>query len=199
MDAPFWNQRYSGSDFVYGMAPNAFVEQNASFIPPGAVLCLAEGEGRNAVHLAGLGYSVTAMDQSTVGMQKAAAQAKAFGLCLSTVVSDLNEYTIASGAWSGIISTFVHLPRELRARVHASVVRGLKPGGVFILEAYTPAQFTKDTGGPKNLDILMSLEDLRKELEGLELLVAWEIDREVIEGSGHTGLASVVQILGRKP
>jgi SAM-dependent methyltransferase len=198
MDASFWNERYSRSDFVYGLAPNDFVKEQAPQIPPGPVLCLAEGEGRNAVYLAGLGHEVTAMDQSAVGMRKALDHAQKRGLSLRVEVSDLNHYVIQPGAWSGIVATFVHLPLPLRAQVHASVVRGLRPGGVFLLEAYTPAQLGRGTGGPQALPLLMKLSDLRQELAGLELSVARELEREVLEGSGHTGLGAVVQVLGRK-
>jgi len=199
MDANFWNTRYAGSETVYGHEPNAFVASHAFSIPPGPVLCLAEGEGRNALHLAALGHAVTAMDQSSVGMDKAAARARERGLPLTTQVSDLDGYTIGPDAWSGIIATFVHLPRPLRARVHASVVQGLRPGGCFVLEAYTMAQLGRKTGGPQNAELLMCVEDLKRELFGLELLIARELEREVVEGPGHTGLGAVVQILARKP
>ena len=198
MDAAFWNNRYAVAGHVYGETPNAFVEQVASQIPAGPVLCLAEGEGRNAVHLATLGHRVTAVDQSEVGLAKAQRLAKTRGVKIETSVADLANYPIAAGAWAGIVATFAHLPPALRRRVHREVVTGLQSGGVFILEAYTPAQLAFGTGGPKSPELLMTLAALRDELSGLELLVAHEIERDVIEGNGHTGRGAVVQILARQ-
>jgi len=198
MDAAFWNNRFAAPHFIYGETPNAFVAEMASQIPAGPVLCLAEGEGRNAVHLATLGHRVTAVDQSEAGLAKARQLAVARGVEIETVLADLENFTIEPGAWSGIIATFAHLPPPLRRRIHAQVVTGLRPGGVFILEAYTPAQLAFDTGGPKNPELLMTLAGLRDELAGLELLAGREIEREIIEGDGHTGRGAVVQILARR-
>ena len=198
MDAFFWNNRYAVAGHVYGEAPNAFVAEVAPQIPAGPVLCLAEGEGRNAVHLATLGHRVTAVDQSEVGLSKARRLAKRRGVEIETLVTDLAGYAIAVGAWAGIVATFAHLPPALRRRIHREAVAGLQPGGVFILEAYTPAQLSFGTGGPKSPELLMTLAGLRDELAGLGLLVGREIEREVIEGDGHTGRGAVVQILARR-
>ncbi len=198
MDAAFWNDRYAVAGHVYGEAPNAFVAEAASQIPAGPVLCLAEGEGRNAVHLAALGHRVTAVDQSEVGLAKARRFAKARGVEIETRVTDLANYAIIASAWAGIVATFAHLPPALRRRIHSEVVAGLRPGGVFILEAYTPAQLAFGTGGPKSPELLMTLAGLRDELSGLELLVGREIERDVIEGDGHTGRGPVVQIIARR-
>lgn len=199
MDPSFWNERYGGdAGYFYGTKPNSFLATVAAQIPPGPVLCLAEGEGRNAVHLASLGHAVTAVDQSTAGLAKAQRLAANRGVPLTTVAADLAAYAIEADRWTGIVSIFAHLPQPLRRNLHAAVVHGLRPGGVFILEAYTPAQLAFGTGGPKDPALLMRLEDLRHELTGLELLVAQETEREVREGSGHTGRAAVVQIVGRR-
>lgn len=198
MDAGFWNNRYSAEEYVYGETPNAFVAQCAAHIPAGPVLCLAEGEGRNAVHLAALGHAVTAIDQSEIGLAKARRLAAARGVKIETRVMDLDDYSIAPGAWAGIVATFAHFEPRLRARLHREVVAGLRPDGVFILEAYTPAQLAMGTGGPRAAELLMTLASLRVELLGLEFPVARELERDVVEGSGHTGRAAVVQILARR-
>jgi SAM-dependent methyltransferase len=198
MDASFWNNRYAVAGHVYGEAPNAFVAEVASQISAGPVLCLAEGEGRNAVHLATLGHRVTAVDQSEIGLAKARRLSGARGVEIETVLADLADYAIAAGAWAGIVATFAHLPPALRCRVHRDVVAGLQPGGVFILEAYTPAQLALGTGGPKSPELLMTLADLREELSGLQFLIARELERDVIEGTGHAGRGAVVQILAKR-
>ena len=198
MDAAFWNNRYAVAGHVYGEAPNAFVAEVASQISAGPVLCLAEGEGRNAVHLATLGHRVTAVDQSEIGLAKARRLGGTRGVEIETVLADLANYAIAAGAWAGIVATFAHLPPALRRRVHRDVVAGLQPGGGFILEAYTPAQLALGTGGPKSPELLMTLADLREELSGLQFLIARELERDVIEGTGHAGRGAVVQILAKR-
>jgi len=198
MDAAFWNNRFAAPHFIYGETPNAFVAEVASQIPAGPVLCLAEGEGRNAVHLATLGHRVTAVDQSEAGLAKARRLAAVRGVEIETVLTDLENFTIEPGVWSGVVATFAHLPPAIRRQVHAQAGCGLRPSGVFVLEAYTPAQLAFDTGGPKSPELLMTLAGLREELAGLELLIGREIEREVIEGDGHTGRGAVVQILARR-
>ena len=152
MDATFWNDRYAGAGYVYGQAPNAFVTEMARHIPAGPVLCLAEGEGRNAAHLATLGHSVTAVDLSEVGLTKARQLAAVRGVEIQTLVANLGDYRIVPGVWAGIIATFAHLPPTLRRGVHAAAAQGLQAGGVFILEAYTLAQLAFGAGGPKAPD-----------------------------------------------
>ncbi|MBE2212498.1 MAG: class I SAM-dependent methyltransferase [Opitutaceae bacterium] len=195
-DATFWDDRYARDEFVYGTAPNDFVAAMATRIPAGPVLCLAEGEGRNAVFLATRGHAVTAVDQSAVGLAKAQRFAAARGAALTTIVADLGQFSIEPAAWSGVITTFGHLPPPLRREVFAAAVRGLRPGGVFLLEAYTPAQLAYDTGGPRDLELLMTADALRAELAGLRFEVLHEIERHVAEGAGHTGRAAVVQVCG---
>jgi SAM-dependent methyltransferase len=198
MNADFWNGRYNVDGYVYGTEPNGFLKEVAPQFLPGPILCLAEGEGRNAVHLASLGHAVTAVDQSVQGMAKAQKLAATRGVTITTQVVDLAEFEIVTGVWSGIVATFAHLPPTLRLKVHRQVVAGLCPGGLYALEAYTPAQLAFDTGGPKDPAMLMTLVGLRDELAGLEFLIGREIERDVVEGTCHTGRAAVVQVLARR-
>lgn len=193
-----WNERYSQPGFAYGTAPNEFLVSVVDRIPRGRVLSLAEGEGRNGVYLAGLGYEVVGVDSSEVGLEKAKRFAADRGVKITTVVADLGDFPIAPESWDAIISIFCQLPSAIRAPLHRAVVKGLKPGGVFLLEGFTPRQPSYGTGGPKDVDMLNSLSDLRQELAGLEFVHAVEKEREVVEGNHHTGLASVVQIVAVK-
>ncbi|PTX91484.1 class I SAM-dependent methyltransferase [Opitutus sp. ER46] len=199
MSDTFWDQRYANASYVYGTQPNDFLVSMAGRIPRGPVLCLAEGEGRNAVFLAERGHAVTAVDGSAVGLRKAQELAASRGVSLVTQVADLADFAITPGAWAGIVSIWAHLPPALRQRVHRQVVAGLQPGGVFILEAYTPAQLRHGTGGPKDPSLCMTLPALRAELTGLTFHVGCEIERDVKEGVGHTGLAAVVQVCAHRP
>jgi SAM-dependent methyltransferase len=194
-----WDERYSEPGFTYGTTPNNFLVSVIDRIPRGRILSLAEGEGRNAVYLATLGYEVTGVDGSEVGLSKARELAAERGVTITTLHADLSEFEIEREQWDGIIACYCHLPSAIRIRLHQAVVTGLKPRGVFVLEAFSKDQLAYDTGGPKTADMLMSLDELQQELAGLKLVHAVQIERDVREGRGHTGLASVVQIIGSKP
>ena len=190
-----WDERYGSGEYVYGREPNDFLVTMAGLVPPGRVLSLAEGQGRNAVYLAGLGYQVTAVDSSAVGLRMARELAIERGVPLETIVADLADYDPGEACWEGIVSIFCHLPSTLRRSVLAKMVRALAPCGVLLLEAYTPAQLQFDTGGPRDPDLLPTLADLRKDLAALGLVHAVEGERLVIEGTLHRGRAAVVQVV----
>ena len=194
-----WDERYSEPGYVYGTEPNGFLASVADRIPAGPVLCLGDGEGRNGVFLAGLGRRVVAVDQSEAGLAKAKRLAEGRGVTIETVRADLARFPIEPAAWAGIVSVFCHLPSSVRVPLHRAAAAGLRPGGVFVLEAYTPAQIGRRTGGPGDPDMLPTLAGLREELAGLEFDHAAELERDVTEGRYHTGVASVVQILARRP
>lgn len=190
-----WDERYSGETYAYGKQPNDFLLDTYKQIPPGRVLCLAEGEGRNAVFLAEQGFQVLAVDASSVGMAKAKRLAQEKGVQLQTRVADLNDFVIEPESWDGIVSIFCHLPPDQRRRLHRQVVQGLRPGGVFILEAYTPEQLVYKTGGPPVAELTMRLADVRQEINGLEICHGVERVREIHEGEYHNGAGAVLQLV----
>lgn len=194
-----WDQRYNTPEFVYGEEPNRFLVESTPHLIPGSVLCLAEGEGRNGVFLARRGFRVTAVDSSSVGLKKAEELAARHGVRLHTVVADLAEYAIQPESCDNVVSIFCHLGPEVRRQIHRAVVSGLKPGGILVLEGYTPEQLLLKTGGPPVKEMMMTLEQLQEELLGLECIVGQEIQRDVVEGSLHTGRGAVVQVIARKP
>lgn len=198
MDNP-WDQRYQRDDYVYGTQPNTFLASEWGQLPRGRVLCVGEGEGRNAVYLARQGFAVTAVDASAVGLQKARRLADAHDVSIDTVVADLADYPVGMAEWDAVVSIFCHLPPTLRRDLHRRVVAGLRPGGVLLLEAYTPRQLEYGTGGPPSAEMMMTLDGLRSELAGLEFLHTIELDREVREGCLHTGTGAVVQVIARRP
>ena len=193
-----WDERYSTKEYAYGKDPNQFLEENYKSIPKGKVLSLAEGEGRNAVFLARQGYSVTAVDGSEVGLGKAGRLADENGVEIELVHADLNEYDIGENQWDGIVSIFYPLPSALRGLLYKKVVAGLKPGGVFLLEAYRPEQLKYGTGGGDSADTMTSKESLLQDLAGLKFIRLVELERNVVEGIYHTGLAAVVQAIAVK-
>jgi SAM-dependent methyltransferase len=135
--AGFWNGRYAEPSYAYGEQPNEFLRDKAPALPPGDVLCLAEGEGRNAVHLAQLGHRVLAQDLSVVGLAKAEALAQSPGVTIQTCCGDLAGFHPAPQSVDLVVAIWMHLPPPLRAQVLSRAVAALRPGGHLILEAYT--------------------------------------------------------------
>jgi SAM-dependent methyltransferase len=197
--AAFWDGRYGEPGFAYGEQPNDFLREQAAALAPGEALCLAEGEGRNAVHLAQLGHRVLAQDLSAVGLAKAEALARSRGVTIETSCGDLAAFQPAPQSVDLVVAIWMHLPAPLRAQVLERAVAALRPGGRLILEAYTPRQLELGTGGPPQLELLWEPEALRGELAGLEPLVLQERRRWIEEGPYHHGGSAVLQILGRKP
>lgn len=193
MNQKMWDSTYSTDEYVYGKLPNEFLSQHAESLPKGRILLIGEGEGRNAVFLAAKGYSVTAVDISTVGLEKAQQLAHESGVSIETECADLDTYDLGEHCWDGIVSIFCHLPSIVRKTLHQRVQTALKPSGVFMIEGYTPEQLNFKTGGPPKIDMMLSKEILTSELFGLNFIHLAELEREVIEGKKHFGMAAVVQ------
>ncbi len=196
----FWNERYQSEDYMYGVQVNDFLRAQARRIKHGGqVLSLAEGEGRNAVYLAGQGCVVRGVDFSAEGRKKAMELAAQHEVTIEYDLADLTSYNIGDTSWDAIVSIFCHLHLTERAKIYHSVKRALKPGGVFIFEAYNKRQLDYGTGGPGDVSYLPSLGQLRKVFEGFEIMLAQDTVREVNEGTHHTGLSAVTQFIARKP
>lgn len=194
-----WDERFSSDDYAYGKEPNDFLVEWAHSLPLGRVLSLAEGEGRNAVFLATQGRQVTAMDSSKVGLEKARRLAAERGVQLDTLHAELETLEPGIQQWDAVVSIFAPLAHAERRILHRKVVAALKPGGVFLLEAYTPAQLAYGTGGGSDPDTKITADLLREELDGLQFLHLVEIEREVLEGRYHTGRSAVLQAVAQKP
>ena len=193
-----WDARYAEPGYAYGERPNDFLAEVAERLPEGPVLCLGEGEGRNSVFLAERGHEVHALDSSVVGLDKARRLAEKRGVSIETIHADLASYVFDEDRWAAVVSIFCHLPPPLRERVHRAVSRALTPGGMVVLEGYTPEQLAFETGGPRTKELLYELAMLREDFADLEILHARELQREVREGRLHTGIGAVVQVLARK-
>jgi SAM-dependent methyltransferase len=195
MSKQMWDERYHAAEYAYGVEANDFLRAQAEHIPAGPVLCLAEGEGRNAVFLAARGHAVTAVDFSAEGLRKAERLARERGVRLELIEADLGTLDLGVERWSGIVSIFAHTPPELRRRLHAAIPRALRPGGALVLEAYRPEQLALATGGPRDATWMPTLAELRAELGGLDLVLAQESNREIHEGRFHAGPSATVQLV----
>jgi SAM-dependent methyltransferase len=198
-DPEMWNQRYASEIYAYGKKPNTFLVKALRYLPLGNILSLGEGEGRNAVFLAEKGYRVLAVDMSAAGIKKTHRLARERSVSVDTLVSDLSVLNIEKKYWDGIINIFCHIPASIRTDLHHKIVDGLKPDGVYIMEAYSVRQLNYQTGGPRQLELLADLATVKEELDGLSFIKATEQERMVVEGQYHTGRGAVVQIIAKKP
>lgn len=192
-----WDERFAGNEFFYGTEPNDFLKEHVQQLS-GKVLSIAEGEGRNAVFMARLGLEVLGVDGSKVGLEKAQKLAQQNNVKITTQVVDLADYTAAPESFDAVVSIFAHLPPMVRKHLHQEVEQALKPNGVILLEGYSKEQIHNNTGGPKNIDMLYSLAEIQADFPNCEVVLGQTIEREVLEGAGHTGLASVVQFIAKK-
>jgi len=194
-----WDEVYGQEEYVYGKEPNQFIKQSLNSKGTGRVVCLAEGEGRNAVYLAGHGYEVTAVDSSAIGAAKCKALAEERGVNVKTVIADLADYQHDPESLDGVLMVFGHFPRPLRQHILTEAVKGLKKGGFLAMEVYSKEQLKYGTGGPPVPEMLYSLDELQKDIgQYFDFEIFRQIEREVVEGTKHDGLASVIQVYGKK-
>lgn len=195
-----WDQRFAEPGYKYGTEPNVFLREQAVRLPPGScVLVPGDGEGRNGVWLAGQGHAVTAVDASQVGLQKARALATSRGVALATECVDLADWAPRAGSLDAVVLVYTHLPAAIRQRAHRHLAQGLRPGGWLILEAFHPAQLAHSSGGPKDLDMLYTPEQLDADFAGLLApVLVWHGETTLSEGPGHQGLAHVTRWVGQR-
>ena len=201
-DAAFWDQRYAGEAYAYGEAPNAFLASLApTFEPGGRALVPGDGEGRNGVFLAERGLRVETLDLSLEGVAKARRLADARGVKIDARQADALTWEWPLAAYDLIALLYLHLPALDRRRLHRQALAALRPGGRIVLEAFSPAQLLRQSagvrGGPREAALLYSLEDVREDFLGAELLQLREAETDLAEGALHVGLSAVVRLVAR--
>lgn len=196
-----WDARYAEVEYAYGETPNRFFAAQLGAPPkPGhsRILLPADGEGRNGVHAARLGWRVDAFDISESGRTKALALAARHGVEIDYAVAGFEDASWEPGSYDALALIFAHMHERTRQATHRRLVEALAPGGRLILEAYSQQQLGRGTGGPPKLEMLYSLEDARADFGALEILLLEQVEVEVIEGKYHTGVASVVRLVARR-
>jgi len=202
--AKFWDEQFSVEHYKYGTEPNAFLREEARrFEPKGRILVPGDGEGRNGVWLAEQGFDVTTIDSSSVGIEKAKLLASKRGVPLSCIQADLFEWDSSSfeSTLDGVVIIYLHLPKEIRKQLYLKIAGCLKPGGILIVELFNPRQLGRPSGGPKDIDMLNTLEDLRDIFVGekiCEEIFGSELETELDEGPGHQGPAMVTRFISRR-
>nr|MDP2827723.1 class I SAM-dependent methyltransferase [Sulfuricellaceae bacterium] len=196
----FWNERFGGEDYFYGVKPNAFLASQAARLKPGwSALSVADGEGRNGVWLAEQGLDVLAIDFSEQGLQKSARLAASRGVSLQTEQADVYAWQWDENRFDVIVAIFIQFASSAqRPALHRSIQKALKPGGLLLLQGYTPKQLEFGTGGPSNVDNLYTAEDLRHDFESMKILHLCEHESSIDEGPGHSGMSALVDLVARK-
>lgn len=194
-----WDERFSQTEPVYGARPNAFLAaQSSRFHADAKLLVPGDGYGRNGIWLAQQGFAVHTVDLSPVGVARARITAQAAGVKMLIEQGDLSTWHWPLAQFDGVFAIFLHLPPEVRAPIHASMLRAVKPGGLVVLEAFSPAQLKHTSGGPKQVELLYTPEMLREDFAGAEVVQLEAKETEIQEGHMHSGSAAVVQGLFRR-
>ncbi|MCE2518091.1 MAG: class I SAM-dependent methyltransferase [Alphaproteobacteria bacterium] len=200
----FWNERYQIKDYLFGVEPNDFIKAvtpKAAAVnddAPPTAYAPADGEGRNGVFLARMGYQVTTVDVANLAVDKALALAEHHGVALDAHVGDVFTHPVPEGHFDIVTVCFMHFMPDDHQRFMTAMKAALKPGGLFIMEAYTRDQIPLSSGGPKNPDMMMSAEQLAGEFADFDIELLQETRRLLSEGPRHQGEAATVQLLARK-
>jgi cyclopropane fatty-acyl-phospholipid synthase-like methyltransferase len=199
----FWSARYrdAGEDYLFGTAPNKFLNgESARFVAGQSVLSVADGEGRNAVWLAEQGCQVTATEISAVALEKAVKLARARQVAVDFVQADILHWAWPKAAFDAVVGIFIQFvgPAERQA-LFAGMQSAVKPGGILLLQGYTPKQLEYKTGGPSAVDNLYTAELLRSAFAGWDIELLREHDDWIEEGRGHAGRSALIDLVARKP
>ena len=195
-----WQSRFAAADYVFGEAPNAFLARQQAILPKaGKALAVADGEGRNGVWLAERGLDVVSLDFSPNAQDKARALAVKRGVAITTELGDVLSYAWPTARYDVIAVIFIQFmgPAD-RARVFTGIRQALKPGGLLLLEGYTPKQIQYGTGGPKEAENMYTRALLEQEFGGFGDCRIEDYEVEMHEGSGHGGMSAVIDLVARK-
>lgn len=193
-----WNERYASDAYIYGTEPNDYLKEKLQTIPSGKILLPAEGEGRNAVYAATQGWEVFAFDQSTVGREKAMKLAASKHVDISYDIFGFENADYPLNSFDALALIYAHVPFQLREQYYIHLFTFLKPGGSLILEGFSKEQVRHNSGGPKEVTMLFSEEELRPILGGMNILELKTVETTLQEGNYHQGKASVVRLFAQK-
>ena len=192
----FWDERYSDTAYVYGISPNFFLKEQLAKLAPGKILFPCEGEGRNAVYAAQQGWQVDAFDTSTEGRRKAQLLCQEKKVAIRYQIADAVSVAYPDNHFDAVALIYAHFPPDVRKVIHRNIINWLRPGGILILEAFTPLQLNNTSGGPKDPTLLYTEEILKEDFSGLrkfEILQSEEIT--LSEGKFHSGKANVIRLV----
>jgi SAM-dependent methyltransferase len=196
-----WEQRFSTPEYLFGTEPAKFVRREAVRLAPASeILCLADGEGRNSVYLAGLGHRCTAMEFAPSAIAKGRALAKEQGVDVDFIQADIRDWQWQPAGFDAVMAVFIQFADPvLRDDIFAGSIRTLRPGGTIFLHGYTPAQLELGTGGPPQVENLYTPDLLTRAFAGMDLLRLDAYEDMLDEGRGHRGRSALIDLIARKP
>ena len=197
MTNEFWDERYSSDEYAYGILPNKYFKEQIDKLKPGKLFLPGEGEGRNAVYAAKLGWDVTALDYSVMAQEKAMKLAEENNVKIKYHVIPINEYIFPVSEFDASSLIFVPIPENLRALIHKNIIRSLKPGGVLIAELFSKKQINNNSGGSKDLSLLCDIDELLHDFKEMDIIEGYETQINLNEGQYHQGKADVIRILAK--
>ncbi|SHM08552.1 class I SAM-dependent methyltransferase [Flavobacterium saccharophilum] len=198
-----WNDRYSNEEFAYGEEPNNFFKEQIEKLNAGTILFPAEGEGRNAVYAAKLGWEVAAFDISEEGKNKALKLAEANNVTIDYKVGALETLNYQPQQFDAIALIYAHFPAEIKSALHKMLETYLRKDGIIIFEAFSKKHLeylaiNDKVGGPKDIESLFSIEEIKADFPNYEIIQLEETEIELNEGLFHNGKGSVIRFVGRK-
>jgi SAM-dependent methyltransferase len=198
MSSTRWDKRYAADEYVYGTNPNEFFRDELAKLSPGRILLPAEGEGRNSVYAASQGWKVTAFDSSTEGQKKALRLAGQNSVHIQYQVAGYSQVLLPEEHFDCVAMIYAHASASDRTQRHRRMLSSLKEGGTFILEGFSKEQIHNQTGGPKDVAMLFSEEELKFDFQELSERKIWKEEIELQEGPFHNGKASIIRLIGVK-
>lgn len=192
-----WNNRYSTEEYFFGKEPNEFFKEQIDKLTLGRALFIGDGEGRNSVYAAKLGWEVDCIDISEVGKEKARNLAKENNVSINYIVDDALEYNFKTNSYDAVVVIYFHIDEELREKIHQKYLSALKPNGTIILLVYEKDHLSLNSNGPSSLELLYSLDIIVEDFIDLEfdLLKKEKISRIK---NGVPQEAIVIKFVGRK-
>ena len=198
-----WDERYANEEFAYGEQPNNYLKEQLEKLSPGNILFPAEGEGRNAVFAAKLGWSVSAFDISTEGQRKALQLAEKNGVAVDYQIGELQTLHYKDGQFDAIALIYAHFPAGIKSQLHKTLDKYLRKGGTIIFEAFSKSHVdnlaaNEKVGGPKDIESLFSVEEIQADFDNYDVVELKETEIHLNEGLYHNGKGSVIRFVGRK-
>jgi len=198
-----WNDRYAKDEFAYGEQPNNYLKEQLEKLDVGTILFPAEGEGRNAVFAARLGWTVSAFDISAEGKNKASRLAATNNVTIDYQVGELQTLDYKPDQFDAIALIYAHFPADIKSLYHKTLDKYLRKNGVIIFEAFSKSHLdyiskNEKVGGPTDLAMLFSMDELRSDFANYEIIELEEKEIDLSEGLFHNGKGSVIRFVGRK-
>jgi SAM-dependent methyltransferase len=185
-DSTTWAERYAATAMVWDTTPNQFVVEACRKLPPGRALDLGAGEGRNAIWLAGRGWTVTAVDFASIAVGRISSRAALQNVTVNAIVENALTYRPKPASLELILLSYLQLPLDQLRKLFANVTPGLVPGGRVVLVAHDLSNLTTGYGGPQNVEVLASASEVSGLAKSAGLIVqrAEVVRREVTTDTG---------------